>query len=286
MPSSRCSTLLDIVIPATRRSVNHLLWSISQGVALPSRVIVVTNEVTNVESFSPYYPTEVISFNSREHPIGDADQGLRRNIGIWASDAEYVMTLDDDVFAPKNLVLSAIEEVQQQRVVWGHHRFIDFEPNGERLLTLEPEAGRSREQGVNRKHLWYSCYAGLMVAERQLLLDVGGYDLAFLCRHGNEDQNLGRRLNHLLDRGDEVWVSEPPFAWHPNEERTHASPRNNFCGTTNWLEETSINGVRFLKCNRPSCPYRIFAGTEDEVFSDRLIIAYDPSTITLKKERI
>jgi len=277
---------IDIVIPATRRSVNHLLWSISQGTTLPNRVIVVTNEITNVESFSTHYPTDVVRFSSREYPIGDADQALRRNIGIWESDAEAVMTLDDDLFAPDDLVTTATAEVIGRRVVWGHHRYIDFDAYGERLLALEPEHGRSREHGVNRKHLWYSAYAGLMVAETQILRDVGGYDMMFLCRHGNEDQSLGRRINHHLDRGDEIWVSEPPFAWHPTEDRTHGKTKTNFCNSQSWLEEIHINGVRFLRCARPACTYRVFADEEAHLFSDTVVIPYDPCTVTLRKERI
>jgi hypothetical protein len=278
---------LDIVIPATRRSVNHLLWSLSQGTTLPSRVIVVTNEVQNVESFSKHYPTEVIHFDSKVHPIGSADQALRRNIGIWEATGDAVLTLDDDLFAPDNLVETAIAEVIARRVVWGHHRYIDFEGQGERLLNLEPEAGRSREHGVNRFHLWYSAYAGLMVAETQLLREVGGYDMMFLGRHGNEDQSLGRRLNHHLGLGDQVWVSEPPFAWHPNEARTHGATKTNFCnGGSSWLQQTTINGVRFLECSKAGCPYRVFADEEPHLFSDKVVIPYDPTTVTLRKERI
>lgn len=278
---------LDIVIPATRRSVNHLLWTISQGTALPARVIVVTNEVQVVESFSTHYPTDVIRFNSRTLPIGDADQALRRNIGIWEATSEVVMTLDDDLFAPDNLVETAMAEAVARRVVWGHHRYIDFDAYGERLFALEPEHGRSREHGVNRHHLWYSAYAGLMVAETRLLREVQGYDMMFLCRHGNEDQNLGRRLNHHLGLGDQVWVSEPPFAWHPTEQRTHGATKTNFCNSGSaWLQEVKINGVRFLECSKPACPYRVFADGESHLFTDDVVIPYDPCAVSLRKERI
>jgi len=277
---------LDIVIPATRRTVNQLLWSISQGTVLPDRVIVVTNDV-HVESFSDKYPVDVVSFSSKFHPIGISDQALRRNIGVWESDADIVMTLDDDLYAPRGLVQSAIEEASGRRVVWGHHRYLDFDQYGERLLDLPPDSGRSRESGTNRKHLFYSAYAGLMVIERALFLEVGGYDMMFLGRFGNEDQSLGRRINHHLGEGDEIWVSEPPFAWHPTGVRTHGRPKTNTCGSSSaWLEQTVINGVRFLKCSKPACTFRVFDDEEARLFTDGLVIPYDPATVTLKKERI
>jgi hypothetical protein len=278
---------LDIVIPTTRRTVNQLLWSLSQGDMHPDRVIVVTNEVECLESFTDRFPVDVIHFGSKVHPIGHSDQALRRNIGIWESTAEYVMTLDDDQFAPRNLVSSALEEVQKRRVVWGHHRFINFDMHGESLLDLTPASGRSRESHVNGEHLWMSAYAGLMVAERSLLLDIGGYDMMFLGRGGNEDQSLGKRISNFLGQNGKIWVSEPPFAWHPEGPRTHGTVKINSCGSaSSWLEPITINGVKFNRCSKPACTYRVFADSEDRLFTDDLVIPYDPRTVTLKKERI
>jgi hypothetical protein len=278
---------LDIVIPATRRTVNQLLWSLSQGTALPDRVIVVTNEIETVESFTDKFPVDVIRFNSRTHPIGHFDQALRRNIGVWESSADYVMTLDDDQYAPRDLVASALREVDARRVVWGHHRFVDFDLHGERLLDLPPSIGRSRETRAPAEHLWMSAYAGLMVIERELFIAVGGYDMMFLCRPGNEDQSLGRRINHYLGRGDRIWVSEPPFAWHPDKPRTHGMVKSNTCGSSSsWLETVIINGVRFDKCSKPACTYRVFSDEEARLFTDEVVIPYDPCTVTLRKERI
>lgn len=279
-------TSLDIVIPATRRSVNRLLWSISQGTTLPDRVIVVTNEVENIEPFSRYYPVDVVGFSSREHPIGHSDQSLRRNIGFWEATGDVVITLDDDLFAPRGLVQSARAAIEGKGVVWGHHRYVDFEKHGDHLLDADPSAGRSREAYVNGYHGWQSCYAGLMVARRDILLEVGGYDMMFLGRGGNEDQNLGRRINHHLGLGDRVWVSEPPFAWHPDTPLCHGSPKQNTCGSSSWLEPVKINGVKFMKCSRAACSYRVFADDEVRLFTDDVVIPYDPGTVTLKKERI
>lgn len=278
---------LDIVIPATRRSVNKLLWSLSQGTALPDRVIVVTNEVEEIESFTTQYPVDVVNFNTRKHPIGHHDQSLRRNIGFFEATGDIVMTLDDDLFAPRNLVQTALEEVSGKRVVWGHHRYVDFDQYGEQLLDLDPSFGRSRESRAPGEHSWQSCYAGLMVAERGLLLEVGGYDMMFLGWPGNEDQSLGRRINHHLGLGDRVWVSEPPFAWHPVRDQTHGTTKTNTCGNGSaWLEPMTVNGVKFDRCSKPACTYRVFADERDRLFTDGIVIPYDHSTVTLRKERI
>jgi hypothetical protein len=280
--------LIDVVIPATRRSVNQLLWSLSQGSTLPSRVIVVTNEIDCIESCKEHFPVDVVRFASKVHPIGHADQALRRNIGIWESTSEFVMTLDDDQFAPRNLVSTALEEVRKRRIVWGHHRFIDFDQHGESLLDLPPSSGRSRESHVNGEHLWMSAYAGLMVAERSLLIEVGGYDMMFLGRSGNEDQSLGKRISNFLGQSGKIWVSEPPFAWHPDGgDRTHGTTKVNTCAApSSWLDPLMINGVKFKRCSKPACTYRVFADSEDRLFTDGLVIPYDPLTVTLKKERI
>jgi hypothetical protein len=77
--------------------------------------------------------------------------------------------------------------------------------------------GTSRESRVNTCHLWQSCFAGMFGATRELLLELGGFDMVFQGRIGNEDQQLGRRMLFQLYDSNSVVIYEPPFAWHPTE---------------------------------------------------------------------
>src|SRR5215813_7200767 len=89
---------------------------------------------------------------------------------------------------------------------------------------MPPDAGRTREFPPNAWHSWMSAYAGLFGADRKVLLQVRGFDMIFSGRHGGEDQNLGRRLAKFVDGGSSIFVYEPPFAWHPEENAPWDQP--------------------------------------------------------------
>lgn len=273
---------VDIVIPTTRPLVQRVIWGLANQTVKPDRVMVISNEIEELDPMG--LAVEVIEFGSDHYPIGGGDVVLRRNIGFWEATSDYIITLDDDQAVPASLVEDFLERLPEQRVVWGHHRYINFDDYPlMALLLLDPEEGASREAFVNDYHLWYSCYAGCMGIERSLILEVGGYDMAFLCRHGNEDQSLGRRINHHLDRGDRVLVSEPPFAWHPTRDEWHGHVVSNLCDG-HVLQPVEIAGRRFERC--PKCPYLRCVEDTDNLFGDDVIVPYEHNKVTLSIHQV
>lgn len=260
---------VSVVIPATRPSVTDLRRSLFQGTLLPDEVIVVSNEVDGVR------------FSSDVQPIGVGDAGLRRNIGADLATGDILVFLDDDQIAPRGMLEAAVTIAERDGFCWGHHRFIDFTAHPfEELLDLPPEAGRSRENGVNRWHGWQSSYAGLFAIRRDLFWEIGGFDLAFLGHHGSEDQQLGRRLS---DGKLQSYIHEPPFAWHPEITQFHVQPVTNVSGVHE-VTMTTINGHDFLACG--TCPSRQPIFVDGLTMSEQVVIPYSREQFTLTKERI
>lgn len=265
--------MISVVIPTTRPTVEALIESLGEQTHKPDEILVVSNEVS---------VPGVVNFWSEEHPIGDGDAGLRRDIGADLAEGDILLFLDDDVIAPRNLVEKAAEIVERDGFCWGHHRYIDFEAHPlEELLDLPPEAGNSREAFVNGWHGWQSSYAGNLAIRRDLFWEVGGFDLAYLGHHGSEDQQLGRRLG--AKNGYRTFVHEPPFAWHPTLNHFHSEPKRNMIGTHR-MEVKTINGHEFLSCEE--CPCRRPVDVLGLTMSEQVVIRYSREQFTLKKERI
>ncbi len=201
---------VEIVIPAARGNVaDKLVRSLSLQTRAPDQITLVGNEA------QPVHGASLLRYRTDKYLMGPGDVCLRRNVGIYASDADIIIFQDDDQMAPPNMVEAALVFIESYGYVWGHHRYIDFGDDPWRIVNLPPEVGKSRETEPNRMHLWYSCYAGMMGARRDLLLDLSGFDMAFEGRHGGEDQQLGRRMLKRVTGGESVFIPEPPFAWHP-----------------------------------------------------------------------
>lgn len=274
---------LDVVVPAVRRAtIGRLLESLARNTVRPDSVSIVSNEVdSGLETHG--LDVRLLRFRSAEYPIGDRDVALRRDIGIWSSECSHVLTLDDDIVAPTNLIETSLALLRGEPYFWGHYRYVSFRGYTlERLVELPPELGRKREEPPNSWHLWMSCYAGAFGAERELVEEVGGFDLAFSCRHGGEDQSLGKRLAAHVAGTDRVFIHEPPFVWHPAEPDDWDPPAySNLCDGEHDLEETSLNGLPVAACRR--CPY--FEVTdESRLFSGEVFVRYDPSAVEVRTE--
>ena len=276
---------IDFIVPVRRlQLVERLLWSLSRNSRLPDSVSLVSNELKR-ESLPTFgLSVRLVRFSSDEYPFGELDVALRRNVGIWASTATHIVTFDDDQLSPPNLV-SSIEAVFGERpFFWGHHRFIDFGAYPfEQMLAFPPKAGRAREAPANAWHSWHSAYAGLFGARRDLLLDIGGFDLMFSGRHGGEDQNLGKRLALKYDHSEAVFVHEPPFAWHPElSAKWSETTISNQCFGGHDLQPGRFGNVAVQRCR--NCPfYRVL---DEEFARPEASIRFDPAKVQINVERV
>jgi hypothetical protein len=269
---------VDVVVPAVRRAtIDRLLASLARNTVRPDVVSLVSNEV-DAEIDTHGIEVRLLRFRSATYPIGDRDVVLRRNVGIWSSECSHVLMLDDDLVAPPDFVETSRWLLRDQPYFWGHHRYLPFAGYPlERLLELPPELGQPREDRPNSWHFWTSCYAGAFGAERDLLEQVGGFDLIFSCRHGSEDQSFGKRLAEHVAGTERVFIHEPPFAWHPTEPEDWEPPAyTNLCAGVHELEEASIGGIPVSSCRR--CPY--FVVTDDSrLFSNEVFLPYEPAAV-------
>jgi hypothetical protein len=282
LPPKR-SVTLDVVIPAIRcATIDRLLRSFKLGTQLPEAISIITNEVPlDIERYG--LNVRLLRFDSSTYPIGDGDLALRRDIGVWNSECSHVLTFDDDLIAPVNLVQTSRELLSREPYFWGHHRYVSFaEYSVEALSTMPPDRGRPRESPPNSWHLWMSCYGGLFGAETALVKNCGGFDLIYSCRQANEDQDFGKRLAHLIHQRERVFVYEPPFAWHPTEPDPWGQVRySNLCQEGHDVVAATIQGIPVERCGK--CPYlRAFDGTDD--LRTWPVWPYDPQEVTVKCE--
>jgi hypothetical protein len=268
--------VISVVIPTTRPSVDDLIISLMWGSLVPDEIIVVSNEVR------PHTPgVTLVSFDSSTQPYGVGDAGLRRDIGADVASGDIVIFQDDDQIAPTDMVGMAVEIVERDGFCWGHHRFIDFDAHAPAdLYDMDPSLGRSRETSPNRWHGWQSSYAGNLAIRRDLFWETGGFDLGYLGYHGSEDQQLGRRLSGGTF---EIYVHEPPFVWHPENDVFHSAPKTNIMGAHRMVR-TAINGMDFFVCEE--CPCRKPVDVDSLTRSERVIIPYSRSDFSITKERL
>ena len=276
---------IDVIVPVRRRTtVDRLLMSFSRNTVWPHSITLVSNEFGTEKVRCHGLNVRILRFESDEYPIGSCDAALRRNVGIWASEASHVMTFDDDQIAPADLIQSTLRVLSTEPYCWGHHRFIDFSRHSvDEITALSPEVGRPRETPPNTWHSWRSAYAGLFASERTLLRQSGGFDMIFSGRHGGEDQDLGRRLARLVHNSEAVYVHEPPFAWHPEKNIPWDELRHsNVCAGEHEIVNGQIHGVAVHRCAR--CP---FYWVPDEVLlSGQATIPFDVSCVHITIEQL
>ena len=198
------SVSLDVVVPAVRRAtIGRVLESLSRNRVRPDVVSIVSNEVdARIETHG--LNVRLLRFRGSEYPIGDRDVALRRDVGIWSSECSHVLTLDDDVVAPANLIETSLGLLHDEPYFWGHYRYISLSGYTlERLSELPPELGRRRENPPNSWHLWMSCYAGAFGAQRELIQEIGGGERRAgmgggldRAAHRQQESVCGRRRIH------------------------------------------------------------------------------------------
>jgi hypothetical protein len=277
---------IDVVVPSIRPAgLQWALDSLSRNRHPPDLVTIVTNELDrDLECHG--LEVRVLSFSSDRYPVGCCDLALRRNVGIWSSPCTHVMLFDDDHVAPEGLVESTRQRLAERPYCWGHYRFLSFAGRSlNEILQLPPEAGRPRENPPNAWHGYQSCYGGLFAARREVVIELGGFDLLFLGRCANEDQSFGRRLALQVDGTERVFVHEPPFAWHPEERLPYPPPGyTNLCAAEHDLQDAEVGGVAIVRCRR--CPYQRHDDSEETLFGDGVVMPFDPGEVEVRIKRI
>jgi hypothetical protein len=275
---------VEVVIPSLRQgAVERLVDSLFLCDPPPDIVTVVSNETR------PFLPTgaasvrcRLLRFSTDEYAIGELDVALRQNVGIYSAEADIIIIQGDDQVAPPSMISDSLEVLEGKQYLWGNHRLLDFQNRSlDNIRLMDRWRGMSREMPEPPHwHGYHSCYGGMFVARTDFIRDFGAFDMAYLGRHAQEDQQLGFRLMYM-EREEKVFIHEPPFSWHDvalKQGDTRArepwlEPMRNGCGPDSHdLVQTSISGCPFLKCSR--CPFYYFAGPSDSLFRDTPLIRY------------
>lgn len=273
---------IDVVIPALRQTeVERLVYSLEEQTRRPDTVSIVSNEI---DPFPSSMNVRILRFNSRIYAVGFKDVALRQNVGIFESQADHILISGDDQIAPPTMIEDSLRVLETEPFLWGHHRIIDF--NGltvDQVRMMPMVRGHPRETPVNYGHAYTSCYGGMFASRRYLLWDMGGFDMAYMCRHAGEDQQLGYRLMRRHNQPN-VFIHEPPFSWMSGSRAPWGPPRvANVCRGEHMLMRTFYGGLPFDACER--CPFLVFVGQEKLLLRERPIIPYDHKAVTVRSER-
>lgn len=267
---------MEVVAPSLSPvQAQRLIYSLSLGQVLPEVVTLVTNEVDNLDTHG--LNVRLLRFNSDQYPIGYKDVVLRCNIGLFFSIEDKVMQTGEDHISSDSTIKEGQRLLQDNDFYFGHHRYIDIDALPiEELVVSSPSMGKSREHGVNRYHTFRSSYSGSFGYTKDKLIEAGGWDMAFMCRHAGEDQQLGRRII-----GDNVFIHEPPFWWHPISNEGWGKPRLiNVCEEHEFYIDKS-----FKKCY--NCPFFKYIGNEEFLFQVRQpLLAFDPGKVEVTEKWI
>lgn len=275
----------EVVIPSLRqRSTETLVWSLSQQTHPPDAITIVSNELEPFPVMG--VPTRLLRFSSSEYGVGDWDVALRQNVGIFEAKGDVIVMQGDDQIAPPTMIEDTLTEMGDRNYIWGNHRLLDFKRyTADEIRTKPMHEGMSREDPVPpAEHGHWSCYGGMFAANADFLCDEGAFDMAFNGRHGGEDQALGFRLMRKTGQ-QKVWISEPPFSWHPIELKQGDArarspwldPITNGCGAGNHsFARTKMDGASYLQCGK--CPVWHFDNVA-ALFRDRMLIRYRPDLV-------
>ncbi len=172
---------VDVVIPAynASRFIEETIQSVLAQTYLPRKIIIVDDGSTdNTVEIIKSFESELIELIS----VGNGGVSRARNIGIKASEAEYVAFLDaDDVFHRQKLKRQ-IQALQQSKNALIAYCFEDaIDENGNDISQLRnikfPE---KIEQGNLFNNLLYDQYRvgnpSSLVVAKTALLEVDGFD--------------------------------------------------------------------------------------------------------------
>jgi hypothetical protein len=267
---------LEVIVPCLRNPA-PLIESLGYGTRLPDLVTLVSNEVS-ADWVGVKFPMRILRFKSDTYCYGEMDVVLRRNIGAYWSTADHIVFQDDDQVAPSNMLEESEKLLEAKTFFAGNYRYIDFAGHSTFALAhMPPAAGRSRENPPNFSHLYYSCYGGMIGVQRKEFLRLGGFDMAFLGRHGAEDQQFGFRYS-----GQRVFVYDPPFTWHP--EPRVANWDNNTPHTNSCRDHEFVTGDGIKQCQK--CPFRVHVGNKKNELPLTMTERFDPSLVVVGEEWI
>lgn len=260
--------MIDLIVTSLRQDLTQrLIESVSKGTIKPGMVSIVSNEIDSLDPMG--LNVRVIKFTSNKYPIGYKDVVVRCNVGLYASEHQYVMFAGEDHVAAKTTIADSINLFAEKDYWWGHHRITTFaDKDVDTIQGMLPHQGVSREHGVNRQHLYQSCYSGSFGAKAQVLRDVGGFDMAFACRHGGEDQQLGRRLAQKFEGTDKVFIHEPPYWWHPQEKEPWGKTYYiNTCLSKSDHDTVPVKHGEFVFEACKKCPYYSYIGPSEMLYT-------------------
>lgn len=249
---------IEVVVPCTRPAFLPNVIKSFEANGAPELMTVVSNLDIELQDVSRSFPVRQLKYESDSISTGPCTVGLKRNIGAWWAQHDYLVLFDDDQLATSEMIANFRRLFTTKDYVYGHHRFFDYTKLSiDELLNVNPLDGVSREYGTNTLHGWQSGYGGLAGYKTDFYIAMGGTDLWWSNKGSHEDQDLARRICQLT-KSEGIYIHEPPVAIHPLWKPEHRLPSelepSNVCDNHDVLEK-SLGPISYEACSQ--CPWHI-----------------------------
>lgn len=195
--------LVSVVIPTHNRDENTLLRAVNSCIeqTLKPFEIVIVDDVCNkrVKEF-----VESIAFDNIKY-IENKEQGASssRNLGAQLSEGNYVAFLDDDdIWLPEKLELQVNQVKSQNAKAVFSQMFVEYEDLGVKYTTKSKNVPNPLKQICTENYIGGTISS---LIEKQLFLELGGFDRAFSAR---EEYDLWIRI---ISSGAKISVVERPL---------------------------------------------------------------------------
>ena len=222
---TQSAPMLSVIVPTEGRhsEIEALVASLREAWHFHSEVLQEQRAPEEVVNFllvdstdPPLDPRKIEGWDAQWMKVSRGTRHVRqkRNQGVHEARAPWVAFIDSDcIVAPGyfNAILAALDR-REARAFAGRVEFRGAENGVWRVIAgtqlVSPEAQTSGEGEV----AW--CATANLIIERQLFLDLGGFDESLPFRLGGDDVDFGLRLQR---NGNTLHVLPDALVVHPKE---------------------------------------------------------------------
>ncbi|MGM9999493.1 MAG: glycosyltransferase family 2 protein [Candidatus Bruticola sp.] len=208
------SIKISVVIPTYNRAdkLKEVLPSLLNQTMHPDNYEILLCDAGSTDGTAEYVQS-LKAPNLRFLPGPNTGRSGARNRGIDNAQGEIVLFTDADIIADPNLlaVHARYHEQHPGQAVVGNE--IQVKTLNEYKLFSQNPAAHSRHKASRQLLPWHYFLTGNASVPREILVKVGGFDLAFQG-YGHEDLELGYRL---LKAGHKIYYAPQAinYHWHP-----------------------------------------------------------------------
>ena len=257
---------ITVVIPTYNRLAvlkKTLMYIGNQSIGREQYQIIVVDD-GSTDGTGEYLKT----LNGIDYFINETNKGraVTRNTGIYLAKSDFLLFLDDDIWADEDLIKNHIEKHKDNKVVVGAiYPAKEIKTNAINKYYNKHHLWCVKEMEKNRDNLPYNFLktANLSI-DRDVLKNVGSFDERFY-KYGCEDTELGMRLKK---HGYNIIYNKNAIGYHYHDETVisfikktiDSIESSEMLASLKYNCDNEYNGFftpKFHKIGRASCRERV-----------------------------